>query len=186
MIRILKLLLILVLSLAPGPLRAQNAQPITGRANTWSGTQTHTGALVCRGSTTLPGTCLANLEIYIDTDATPAGQQLYLCNATGSGWNLIGDGGAGGSAHAILSATHTDSTAAAVVRGDLIAGIGLTPTWQRLAVGTATSVLHGGTEPSYSAVSLTAVFGVIIVEMDTTAPPAASTRPRPANFGIIY
>lgn len=59
----------------------------------------------------------------------------------------------GGSNHNILSATHPDATAAAVVRGDIITGIGATPTWQRLAIGGATTVLHGGTEPSYSAVA---------------------------------
>ena len=42
-----------------------------------------------------PATCTANKELYIKTDA-PAGQQLYLCNTAGSGWNLVGDGGSGG------------------------------------------------------------------------------------------
>src|SRR3990167_8898184 len=61
-------------------------------------------------------------------------------------------GGGGGANHAILSATHTDSTAAAVVRGDLIVGIGVTPAWTRLAVGAANSVLWSdGTDPSWSA-----------------------------------
>jgi len=45
--------------------------------------------------TTLPGTCVANSEVFIDTDATPAGQQVYLCDGAGTGWNLIGDGGGG-------------------------------------------------------------------------------------------
>jgi hypothetical protein len=42
-----------------------------------------------------PATCAANKELYIKTDAT-AGQQLFICNATGNGWNLVGDGGGGG------------------------------------------------------------------------------------------
>lgn len=37
--------------------------------------------------------------------------------------------------HAILSATHTDSTAAAVARGDLITGQGVAATWSRLVKG---------------------------------------------------
>ena len=41
----------------------------------------------------------------------------------------------GGSTHAMLSVTHTDTTAASVARGDLIAGIGAIPTWQRVAKG---------------------------------------------------
>ena len=42
-----------------------------------------------------PVACAANKEMYIKTDA-PAGQQLFLCNASGTGWNLVGDGGGGG------------------------------------------------------------------------------------------
>lgn len=48
-----------------------------------------------RSGTLLPATCVANRELFIDTDATP-GQQLYICNGTGSGWNLVGDGGGSG------------------------------------------------------------------------------------------
>jgi hypothetical protein len=39
-----------------------------------------------------PGSCQANVELYIETDAT-AGQQLFICNAAGTGWTLLGDGG---------------------------------------------------------------------------------------------
>lgn len=48
--------------------------------------------LALPGATTLPAACTANIEVYIDTNATPAGQQVYLCNSGGNGWNLIGDG----------------------------------------------------------------------------------------------
>ena len=48
-----------------------------------------------RSGNTLPATCVANKELFIDTDATP-GQQLFICNATGNGWNLVGDGGGAG------------------------------------------------------------------------------------------
>ena len=37
------------------------------------------------------------------------------------------------SAHNLLSSAHGDTTAAAAVRGDVIAAVGLTPTWQRVA-----------------------------------------------------
>ena len=43
------------------------------------------------------------------------------------------DCGSGSSNHNLLSATHPDTTAASVARGDIITGIGATPTWQRLA-----------------------------------------------------
>lgn len=39
-----------------------------------------------------------------------------------------------GGAHNLLSATHLDATAAAVVRGDIITGQGATPAWARLAI----------------------------------------------------
>ncbi len=44
-------------------------------------------------------------------------------------------------AHDILSATHGDTTAASVVRGDLVTGQGATPKWTRLAKGAANQVL---------------------------------------------
>lgn len=47
----------------------------------------------------------------------------------------------GGAPHAVLSATHSDTTAAAVVAGDLIAGLGGGPTWQRLGIGAPNDVL---------------------------------------------
>ena len=51
--------------------------------------------------------------------------------------------------HAILSATHTDSTASTVARGDIIIGSGATPKWDNLAVGASTTYLNGGTEPNW-------------------------------------
>lgn len=49
--------------------------------------------------------------------------------------------GGGGGAHNILSGTHTDSTAAAAVRGDLIAADS-NPKWKRLAKGSSGQVLQ--------------------------------------------
>lgn len=58
--------------------------------------------------------------------------------------------------HAILSAAHTDTTAAAVVRGDLMVGIGVTPKWERLAIGAAGRFPRSdGTDVLYSLVILT-------------------------------
>lgn len=68
---------------------------------------------------------------------------------------------------ALLSATHTDTTAAAVVRGDIITGQGASPTWTRLAKGTQYQVLTGGaSEPAWSTVALnqaTAISGTLPV-----------------------
>jgi hypothetical protein len=55
---------------------------------------------------------------------------LFVCNTSTSHYVAVATGG---SPHAILSATHSDSTGAAVVRGDVIAGVGASPTWQRVA-----------------------------------------------------
>lgn len=53
-------------------------------------------------------------------------------------------------AHNVLSAQHGDSTAAAVVRGDIMTGDS-TPKWIRLAKGTAGSVLWGdGTDTAWT------------------------------------
>jgi hypothetical protein len=43
-------------------------------------------------SSTFPATCSAQAEMLIKTGAVTAGQQVYLCNSAGTGWNLIGDG----------------------------------------------------------------------------------------------
>jgi len=41
----------------------------------------------------------------------------------------------GAATHNLLSSTHTDTTPGSVTRGDVIAGIGASPTWQRVAKG---------------------------------------------------
>jgi hypothetical protein len=43
-----------------------------------------------------PTSCSASKELIIVTDA-PAGQQLFVCNATSDGWVLVGDGAPGAS-----------------------------------------------------------------------------------------
>ena len=60
-----------------------------------------------------PSSCAANKELYIETDAT-AGQQLFICNSTGDGWNLVGDGGGAGggitSLNGLTASTQTFAT----------------------------------------------------------------------------
>ena len=64
---------------------------------TFSGTLTATGVADLSGSSqslpvhantiaATPATCTANKEMYLKTDAA-AGQQLFICNSTGNGWN---------------------------------------------------------------------------------------------------
>lgn len=70
-------------------------------------------------------------------------------------------------AHNLLSAYHGDSTAASVVRGDIIIGSGATPKWTRLAVGAATTYLKGGTEPSWATLNQAAVAGLTTADSPT-------------------
>ena len=69
-------------------------------SNTFTaGTQDFSGAgatLPVRAllSANTPAACVTSKELLIKTDA-PAGQQLFICNATGDGWNLVGDGARG-------------------------------------------------------------------------------------------
>jgi hypothetical protein len=52
---------------------------------------------------------------------------------------------------ALLSATHTDTTAAAVARGDLVVGQGVSTKWERLALGATNQVLvSDGTDAVWS------------------------------------
>ncbi len=54
--------------------------------------------------------------------------------------------------HALLSSRHSDVTAAAVQRGDLVVGQGASPKWARLAKGAAGTVLSSnGTDAAWSA-----------------------------------
>ncbi|MBI3933486.1 MAG: hypothetical protein HY316_02260 [Acidobacteria bacterium] len=60
----------------------------------------------------------------------------------------------GGSAHNLLSATHTDTTGGTVARGDLIVGQGTTASWQRLGIGSNNTFLaSNGTDASWTAPS---------------------------------
>ena len=54
-------------------------------------------------------------------------------------------------AHNLLSATHGDTTASTVARGDLVVGIGASPTWDNLALGTVGKILRSdGTDLLYT------------------------------------
>lgn len=66
------------------------------------------------------------------------------------------DDNAGGGPHAVLSATHSDSTAGEVSRGSIITGQGSTPKWAELTIGTNGYYLKSdGTDVAWAAVTAT-------------------------------
>ena len=99
-------------------------------------------------------------SVYLDITAITAEKTLIFKNwggtvpapvGTGTSGNLLVSQGTSqpiwqapstAVAHSLLSATHTDTTPASVVRGDLITGQGASPAWGRLAVGTALYILE--------------------------------------------
>jgi len=81
--------------------RAPATTVYTDAGNTFSaGTQDFSAVVTLPVQSVLtastPASCAANKQLLIKTDASPPGQQLFVCNATGNGWNLVGDGSAGG------------------------------------------------------------------------------------------
>ncbi len=74
--------------------------------------------LPVKAGTALPASCVATKELFLDTDAA-AGQQLFVCNAAGNGWNLVGDGG-GSSAD--TTKTHTLEMVCDTPRSSSLAG----------------------------------------------------------------
>lgn len=79
-----------------------------------------------------------------------AGTSGYVLTSNGAGvlpsWQA-----ASGGTHNLLSATHTDTTAASVLRGDIITGQAASPLWKRLALGSSGKILRSnGTDILYS------------------------------------
>ena len=80
---------------------------------------------------------------------------------------------AGQTNHRLLSASHPDTTAAAVVRGDIITGQGATAAWARLAINATAGrfIRTDGTDVAWSGVALpnSATIGDILYASSTTA-----------------
>jgi len=103
---------------------------------------------------------------YISIIGAPAANHFPYQTAGGE---LIDSGYAAGdfltsvTAHDILSVTHGDAAAAAVVRGDIITGQGANPNtkWTRLALGAAGTYLAGSaTEPVWATLNQAAIAGL--------------------------
>jgi hypothetical protein len=100
------------------------------------------------------------LPTYANLAAFPKSQRRYGQLAVAEdadaaymwdGANWMNPFAAVGTAHNLLSATHTDTNPGAVVRGAMIVG-NVTPAWTRLLVGAANTLLHSnGSDPNWTA-----------------------------------
>lgn len=127
---------------AQGSLSSQVLQLLT-RDNSWTGKNTYLNFRMTCG---VPSDTA--LRMYCD-----ASNNLYFNGV------LIAGAGGGVTPHNLLSTTHPDTLAAAVVRGDVIIG-NATPAWSRLAVGASGTFLRSnGTDVSWGtdASSLTSI-----------------------------
>ncbi len=91
-------------------------------------------------------------------------------------------------AHNILSATHGDALAAAVVRGDVFIG-NSTPAWARLPIGVAGSILtSNSTDPTWANYMLLPTFasiGSVSIPANTTAGDLTAFRNVVGNDSVI-
>jgi hypothetical protein len=93
------------------------------------------------------------LDDLTDVDLTGLADNNIIRYDSVSG-NWLAEALPAASNHDLMSATHADTTAAAVVRGDIIIGSGATPKWARLAKGAENYVLKmGADEPAWAASS---------------------------------
>jgi hypothetical protein len=120
----------------------------------WNANHVLTGTLdVANGGTgvaTLTGLALGNgaaaFSAYGGTSCS-AGNAIRVLSASGVATTCEPTGGS----HALLSATHTDTTPATVLRGALVTGQGASPTWSLLALGSAGKLIRSdGTDAGWS------------------------------------
>ncbi|MBI3405310.1 MAG: hypothetical protein HY046_07600 [Acidobacteria bacterium] len=115
---------------AQGGTGASNAAT-TGRFLRGDGTNFVTSAAAAAGA----GACSSNQCITSNNDnASPTCAQPAFSNLSGTATSSQAP-------HTLLSAFHTDATPASIARGDILGGIGTSPTWQRIA--------HPGTASRY-------------------------------------
>src|SRR5581483_2671256 len=75
-----------------------------------AGTQDFRSAAVTRPFRALafasfPASCTAMQDMLVRTDPATAGQVIYICNASGNGWVLVGDGGGAGAVSSVFGRT---------------------------------------------------------------------------------
>ncbi|MDI6788772.1 MAG: hypothetical protein QME51_10415, partial [Planctomycetota bacterium] len=108
----------------------------------------------------LPNTATADLPDSVAGQGSSGTTGMLVYDSTsgslkynnGSTWAELSTGG--GTSHNVLSATHGDSAAGTVLRGDVVVG-NSTPKWSRLAIGTANKYLRtDGTDAAWSPYTL--------------------------------
>lgn len=100
------------------PLPATLDYAVRNQANTFTQSNDFTTATITRpfrwlAFASFPATCTANKDMLVRSDALTAGQAVYICNAAGNGWTLVGDGA--GAAVAGTTGKLAKFTGAAVV-----------------------------------------------------------------------
>ncbi len=131
-------------------------------------------------SDTVTGTCVRGDVIT----GSPGNQWQRLAKGTTGTILTAGATDISWTTHAVLSASHTDATAAAVVRGDVITGQGATPKWTRLALSVPAAtfinvlgVANGETESSWKAL-FDATVPTTIAPSDAAATGSATVAAR--------
>ncbi len=139
----------------------------------------------------------ADRTVFIPGDGNSATAKLIDCSAgqhvdafdpaTGAFTCTADSGGT----HDLLSATHTDTAASTVTRGDLIVGTA-TPAWDDLAIGSANTVLaSNGTDPAWTALSSSHIGAgdlanaLIWDTLCTASPCTLPTAPRTADTALV-
>jgi hypothetical protein len=117
---------------------AQGGLAHLGANQTFTGSNTFSGALI-------PPSAFFNSLSFLANSLCSNGETFLKAAGV---WTC----GASVGTHNLLSATHPDTTAGAVARGDIITGQGVSPTWTRKALGAAGTFLRSdGTDLLYAA-----------------------------------
>jgi hypothetical protein len=116
----------------------------------------HAGAVTDGGAATTAAALSAGADVPLATVTVTGSGTASRCARFDASHHLVehtadcGGGGGGGTSALLDSTVHTDTTTGTVARGDLITGQGASPTWTRLAKGSANTILKSdGTDLSW-------------------------------------
>lgn len=133
----------------------------TGITRTWTVLNTNGYPVVTGTAPTTGDLIVGNSSSLWDKLAIGSANQVLTVSGGTAVW-----ANATAVAHNLLSATHSDTTAGTVARGDLITGQTATPKWQRLALGTSGNVLASdGTDAAWTT-ALTGLTDLKVTDSD--------------------